>query len=55
MKLGNAEIALAMELRTEGVTWKVIARGLSVGTQYLVNRVRRAEREGMIQDKRAAG
>jgi len=45
--LGNAELALAMELRTEGITWKLISYGLGVDPETLINRVSQVEREGM--------
>ena len=47
MKLGNDEIALAMELRTEGICWKLIAWGLGCDTEHLINTVKKAKREGM--------
>ena len=47
MKLNNAEIALAMELRTEGGSWKTIAYGVGVSLQYLFHSVEKAKREGM--------
>ena len=47
MKLGNNEIALAMELRTEGLPWCRIAYGLSCDEYYLINVVRRAQELGM--------
>ena len=46
-KLGPNEIALAMELRTEGVQWKVIANGLSVNVEWLQRKVRAAKQEGL--------
>ncbi len=48
MKLRNQEIALAMELHNEGVSWKIIAEGLGVSADYLQRRVARAKREGMV-------
>lgn len=45
-RLANAELALAMELRDSGMTWKIIAYGLGVTTEHLINRVARAKREG---------
>ncbi len=49
MKLHNAEIALAMELRQEGCTWTRIAWMFSVDPGWLSRVVRKAEREGMKQ------
>jgi len=46
-KLFNNELALAMELRQEGCTWKIIAYALSVTPGYLCRVVKQAEREGM--------
>lgn len=43
MKLGNNEIALAMELRAEGIPWCRIAYGLSCDEYYLINVVRQAK------------
>ena len=47
MKLGPNEIALAMELRTEGVQWKVIANGLSVNVEWLQRKTRAAKKQGL--------
>ena len=52
MKLGNRELALAMELRAEGCTWKIIARGLGVSPLTLPDAVKKAKREGMRESKR---
>ena len=41
------EVALAMELRVWGCTWKVIAEGLGIRADTLNKRVKSAEREGM--------
>ena len=49
-KLGNTEIALAMELRGEGVRTKWIAKGLDVDPHYLARTLSRARRYGMIPD-----
>ena len=46
-RIGNEEIALAMELRTEGVRWKIIAYGLGVAKSTIVSAVAKAKREGM--------
>ena len=48
-KLGNAEIALAMELRVAGIRLNQIARGLSVTPDWLAERIKKAKREGMIK------
>ena len=45
--LFNQEIALAMELRSEGCCWKYIAIGLGVYHHHLRRVVNQAEREGM--------
>ena len=47
LRLGDAEIALAMELRTEGVQWKLISYGLGVSDVALKKALKRAEQEGM--------
>ena len=47
--LGNAEIALAMELRTEGVRWKLIAYAFGVTEATMADTVRRAKRNGMLR------
>jgi len=52
VKLGNNEIALAIELRQEGCTWKVIAYGLSVNPNFLCCAVNKAKREGMKDSSR---
>jgi len=52
VKLGNRELALAMELRAEGCTWKVIAGGLGVSPLTLPDAVKKAKREGMRESKR---
>lgn len=48
--LTNADIALAMELRTEGVPWKIISYGLGLDDdhkgQKLIEIVKYAERRG---------
>jgi len=46
-RLGDAEIALAMELRSEGVSWKLIGYGLSVRPDTIHKAVRYAEKVGM--------
>ena len=46
-RLGNAELALAMELRTQSISWKLIAYGLNVEETHLIKRVARAQQEGM--------
>ena len=46
-KLLNREIALAIELRSEGCGWKVIAEGLGVNADYLCRVVNQAKNEGM--------
>jgi hypothetical protein len=46
IKLGKSEIALAIELRTEKIRWKAIARALSVNTDYLKKKVHLAEKLG---------
>jgi len=48
-QLGNAEIALAMELRSERVTWKLIAWGLGVSEETLTSRITKAKRDGMYK------
>ena len=49
-KLGNAEIAMTMELRTEGVPMKLIAYVLGVRADTLTSRILQAEREGMLEE-----
>ena len=51
-KIGNAEIALAMELITEGVRKNIIAYGLGVHPNTLLTELKKAELEGMIKDER---
>ena len=46
MNLYAEEIALAMELRTEGLTWKSIGYGLGVSAVAIEESVRRAKRNG---------
>jgi hypothetical protein len=46
MILFREEIALAMELRTEGCTWKSIGYGLGVSAAAIEESVRRAKRNG---------
>ena len=50
--LFDEEIALAMELRVWGCTWKVIAEGLGIRADTLNKRVKSAEREGMNHARR---
>lgn len=45
--MGNAELALAMELRTEGVAWKLIAWGLGVTCDTAIKSVALAKKTGM--------
>jgi hypothetical protein len=48
IRLCDEEIALAMELRSEGCSWKIIAYGMGVNDpSSLCRRVKNAEREGM--------
>ncbi|MNO06143.1 hypothetical protein D3C81_2277960 [compost metagenome] len=46
-RLGNAELALAYELRTEGIDWQHIASGLGIDPDYLRQRVRQIEINGL--------
>ncbi len=48
MKLYNRELALAMELRTEGCSWRNIAWCLGCNWEYLRDRVKQRQREGMV-------
>ena len=48
-KMGNAEIALAMELMNDGMSRKLIAYGLGVHQSTMYHAVRKAKREGMIR------
>ena len=50
-KIGNEEIASAMEQRNDGIPWKYIAIGFGCCHKYLQRRVSRAKREGMIKCK----
>lgn len=43
----NADIALAYELRGEGVSWKLIAYGLGCQDDAIRKAVQRAERRGI--------
>jgi hypothetical protein len=46
-KLGNAEIALAMELRVAGMHWERIAEGLGVESRAVRFAIQQAEQYGM--------
>lgn len=53
-KIGNQEIAFAMEMRTERITWKAIARGLGCHPDTIRDAVRQAEIFGMHRDRERA-
>jgi hypothetical protein len=46
-QLTDTEVALAMELRTEGVSWKIIAYSLGTRADTLMKRVKKAQANGM--------
>ncbi|MNZ37479.1 hypothetical protein D3C78_549260 [compost metagenome] len=46
-RLTTAEIVLAYELRAEGIDWQHIASGLGVDPDYLRQRIRQAEINGL--------
>ncbi|MDF3932115.1 hypothetical protein [Pseudomonas citronellolis] len=46
-RLGNAELALAYELRASGCTWQHIASGLGVNHDWLRQRIRQVEIGGL--------
>ena len=46
-KIGRQDLALAYELRAEGVYWKIIAWGLGIDRSYLHQLIRKCEREGL--------
>tara|TARA_R110002049_G_scaffold281333_1_gene460845 strand:+ start:12264 stop:12482 length:219 start_codon:yes stop_codon:yes gene_type:complete len=48
MRLTGDDIALAMELRTEGVHWRHIATGLGCSRKTISRAVRAAERDGYV-------
>jgi len=50
-KLTNHDLALAMELRTEGCEWKVIARGLGCDWDHLRQEVKRAKTRGFRKSR----
>ncbi|MOA03591.1 hypothetical protein D3C78_1231040 [compost metagenome] len=46
-RLTRADLVLAYELRSEGIEWQHIASGLGVDTDYLRQRIRQAEINGL--------
>ena len=52
-KLSNADIALAMELRGEGMYWYNIAKAFGVDRTALARAVRKAEIHGMKPQTKA--
>lgn len=50
--LRNAELALAMELRSAGIAWVHIAEGFSVDESSIRRAVLQAERYGMKPEQR---
>lgn len=47
LKLTNEEIALAMELRQEGITWKIIGIGLGKTAEAVRTAINYAKRHGL--------
>ncbi len=53
-RLGNPEIALAMEMQCEGLRIKWIARGLGVSYHHLEKELSRARQYGMVPERQGA-